>query len=355
MEDMNKGTEGQVSDTPKQSTEVQPQEAAAPVQSEQEKEGAQKQEEEKEPDVYIDKDGNLNFSDDILGIEPDKKEEKPVATEEPEQKGEAEKPQLFKVKVDGEDVEVTLDELLNGYSRRADYTKKTMAVAQERKSLEALKADIDEQMRSLEMQNRYGIQITPEIQKQISAQADNILRNQYGAEDDMSPQYQDIRTMLINQLTSKHSETVKATQRMAKTEQYLRISEPNFDKINNLAMQIAATEMPAYKFEKLRQAETLGDPAPLLEVFDIARERFYGAAKPAATTAPAQNPAAALPQSVTIPPVQTQKITPEPPKTESGAGTARIEQPRATFDAKGFSKMTRVEQEKFLLSQGLVD
>lgn len=40
--------------------------------------------------------------------------------------------QHFKVKVDGEELEVTLDELLQGYSRTADYTRKTTALAQEK-------------------------------------------------------------------------------------------------------------------------------------------------------------------------------------------------------------------------------
>jgi DNA repair exonuclease SbcCD ATPase subunit len=42
----------------------------------------------------------------------------------------------YRVKVDGEEVEVTLDELQRGYSRQADYTRKTQEIAQQRKSLE---------------------------------------------------------------------------------------------------------------------------------------------------------------------------------------------------------------------------
>lgn len=43
----------------------------------------------------------------------------------------------IKVKVDGEEVEVTLAELRNGYSRTADYTRKATALANERKTLQA--------------------------------------------------------------------------------------------------------------------------------------------------------------------------------------------------------------------------
>jgi len=41
----------------------------------------------------------------------------------------------YKVKVDGKEVEVTLDELKKGYSRQADYTRKTQELAEERKVL----------------------------------------------------------------------------------------------------------------------------------------------------------------------------------------------------------------------------
>lgn len=42
----------------------------------------------------------------------------------------------YKVKVDGEEVEVPLSELLNGYSRSSDYTRKTQEVAETRKAIE---------------------------------------------------------------------------------------------------------------------------------------------------------------------------------------------------------------------------
>ena len=53
-------------------------------------------------------------------------------------------PQRFKVKVDNEEIEVTLEELQQGYSRTKDYTKKTQALAETRKAVEAEKARIEE-------------------------------------------------------------------------------------------------------------------------------------------------------------------------------------------------------------------
>ncbi len=50
---------------------------------------------------------------------------------------EEDQPQVFTVKVDGKEVEVTLDELQKGYSRTQDYTRKTQQIAEVRKQTEA--------------------------------------------------------------------------------------------------------------------------------------------------------------------------------------------------------------------------
>ena len=57
---------------------------------------------------------------------------------------EAEEPPRYRVKVDNEEVEVTLDELLKGYSRTSDYTKKTQTLAEQRKQVEAERQRIEE-------------------------------------------------------------------------------------------------------------------------------------------------------------------------------------------------------------------
>jgi len=55
-----------------------------------------------------------------------------------EETEEEEKPaEVYTVKVDGKEVEVTLDELQKGYSRTQDYTRKTQQIAETRKQVEA--------------------------------------------------------------------------------------------------------------------------------------------------------------------------------------------------------------------------
>jgi hypothetical protein len=53
-------------------------------------------------------------------------------------------PQTFRVKASGEEVDVTLDELINGYQRGADYTKRSQALAEERKAVQAERTAIEE-------------------------------------------------------------------------------------------------------------------------------------------------------------------------------------------------------------------
>ena len=66
----------------------------------------------------------------------DSSEDPEAGSEETNDADEEGSAQTYTVRVDGEEVEVTIDELLSGYSRTQDYTRKTMALADQRKSLE---------------------------------------------------------------------------------------------------------------------------------------------------------------------------------------------------------------------------
>ena len=57
---------------------------------------------------------------------------------------EAQEPSLHRVKVQGQELEVSLDELKSGYSRDSDYRQKTHALAQERKILEDQKTSLSQ-------------------------------------------------------------------------------------------------------------------------------------------------------------------------------------------------------------------
>ena len=77
--------------------------------------------------------------------EETEEEEEPEGEEESEET-DVEEEELYTVKVDGAEREVNLDELLNGYSRQSDYTKKTQQLAQERQQMGQLQQQWQQEM-----------------------------------------------------------------------------------------------------------------------------------------------------------------------------------------------------------------
>ena len=64
-------------------------------------------------------------------------------TDEVEYEEEQPKPR-YKVKASGEEVEVELDELIKGYQQGTDYTKKSQALAEQRKAIEAERGHLEQ-------------------------------------------------------------------------------------------------------------------------------------------------------------------------------------------------------------------
>jgi len=58
--------------------------------------------------------------------------------------------ETFVVKVDGESIEVTIDELKSGYQRQADYTRKAQALAAEKQELESAIAEYGDTLQTLQ-------------------------------------------------------------------------------------------------------------------------------------------------------------------------------------------------------------
>jgi Tfp pilus assembly protein PilN len=96
-------------------------------------------------------------------------EESDVSAEEAEYQDEVvEEAPKYRVKANGEELEVSLDELLNGYSRTADYQKKTQSLAEQRKSVEAERVKIDEAAKT---RDTYAQRL--QVIEQLLSQQDN--------------------------------------------------------------------------------------------------------------------------------------------------------------------------------------
>ena len=105
---------------------------AAILPQEGQQDGSETQEPQSEEDVVAaSEDQSESVADELEDESSDEQSESDEDTQEEE------KPSTFTIKVDGKEVEVTLDELQKGYSRTQDYTRKTQQVAEMRKQTEA--------------------------------------------------------------------------------------------------------------------------------------------------------------------------------------------------------------------------
>lgn len=96
----------------------------------------------------------------------DETDEEVAQSDEAEAPEEAETPaqRTFTVRVDGEEIAVSEEELLKGYSRQADYSRKTQALAEQRKAAEA-------EYMSIRQEREHYARTLAEVQSVLAQQA----------------------------------------------------------------------------------------------------------------------------------------------------------------------------------------
>lgn len=108
----------------------------------------------------------LESFEDIEEDDEEFNEEDELDEEQTNVEEEALQPQTFTVKVDGQEVEVTQDELINGYSRQQDYTRKTQELSQQRKTIEQQQAE-------LAQRDAIYSQLLPKMEAQLKGELAN--------------------------------------------------------------------------------------------------------------------------------------------------------------------------------------
>ena len=112
---------------------------------------------------------------------PEEEEEEGQAEEETEEEVAeeeeyevvAEEDLKYTVKVDGEELEVGIDELKNGYQRQADYTRKSQALAEQRKETEQIQSERQRLEQERQMYAN-GLQMLQEQQSAKLKDFDNV-------------------------------------------------------------------------------------------------------------------------------------------------------------------------------------
>ena len=119
--------------------------------------------------------------------------------EQTEVEDEQEQPTYYKVRIDGEEVEVTLEELQSGYSRQQDYTRKTQELSNQRKTIE-------QQQQELAQRDAIYSQLLPKLEAQ--------LKGELAGEPDWNKLYEDdpVGYVREKQLWDEKKEKLQATQ-----------------------------------------------------------------------------------------------------------------------------------------------
>ena len=86
--------------------------------------------------------------------------------EESEESDEEAEEALYAVTVNGEEQEVSLDELMKGYSRQSDYTRKTQAISDERRNFEALSEKYSAEMSQIQSERQQYAEYLSKIVEQ---------------------------------------------------------------------------------------------------------------------------------------------------------------------------------------------
>jgi hypothetical protein len=187
-------------------------------------------------------------------VESEEATEEPDDEAEEEEQSQDEVPAILKLKVNGEDVEKPLDEVVALAQQGLDYTQKTQQVAEQRKELEAYAESIKAQEQAFQEQMQLNNVLIEDVAKITSLdqqlnQYANVNWNQLSDNDFVEAQklfftynqLQQERSQLVSQFEAKKQQVVqKQTQLMsekiAKGKEILAKEIPNWSPETNQAL-----------------------------------------------------------------------------------------------------------------------
>ncbi len=101
--------------------------------------------------------------------EEDSVEDEDESEEESEEDEVEEESDVYAVKVGGEELEVSLDELISGYSRHSDYTRKTQEIASERSQMAELQQQWSNEITQAQAERQQYIEALGQFAEQSTA------------------------------------------------------------------------------------------------------------------------------------------------------------------------------------------
>jgi len=180
-------------------------------------------------------------------------EEAETETDEEDTEEESEEPQRYTVKVNGEERQVTLEELQKGYSMEADYRRKTTETANERRALA-------EKEQAFEAE-RQAVRAERERYAQILDRADQALKEQAEIAVDMDKvragDVAELAKYATRTETEKSRLKIAEQQRVLAEQQQREMEETRAKRINATLDELSSPEtgLPGWTDGKTRQSD----------------------------------------------------------------------------------------------------
>ena len=292
---------------------------------------AEGQDQELDFDFAIDADGNVVFRDD---------EDEAPGGEQPQA------PQTYKVKVNGQEMDVPLEELLNGYQRQSDYTTKTQELAAMRKQYEEQMAALNNPQTQAQAPNQPAPQpqqaqpqqVDPkEYYSKLANYAKGKVEEYFGTYDELDPIHQ---AALADEIANVKVQVVQAQQAQAALGNVMGKyqSDPEWQAIDKYAYD-RLNSMPYAQAVQVKAKLDAMDISFIDQYLNAVRTEFYAAKNPQAPVTPQAAPKPAI----------------KPPFVESGGTAQETEKSALKVDYKQLGKMTVDQQAEVFRRFGLTN
>lgn len=154
---------------------------------------------------------------------------------------------LYEVTVNGQKQQVTLDELMKGYSRESDYTKKTMELSDKRKEIDGLQSNLAKELEAVKNSRSYYAEQLDEFSKQLGSKQEDINWDQLYQED--PAEY--VRKKAESDRNKELLQKAQAEQQRLQEEQRLE-QQKVYDEYIAKERQLLEEKLPIYKNKEKR-------------------------------------------------------------------------------------------------------
>ena len=235
---------------------------------------------EDKPDYFLNDEGGVECRTDDYGTdepEPTAVDTSDVAEPEPVKATENPATETFKVKVDGEERDVTIEELAKGYMRQSDYTRKTQALAAERKQVQNPQYNPRQEQLGMVEDNRV-VDNAPNLNQLAREIAARNLKLE--SVEDLSELDFDHITEVVEAkraLVARRDELNNRQNNIVNLENQLKSEDPAYADIMAEAKE-KIDALPHKEYNKLQEAYNSGNPEPLRAFYKELQKQHYSAA-----------------------------------------------------------------------------